>query len=86
MPTNIDECLTVTKIGDDIDMLVNLVSQLRDIDKNNILTEAVVQIPDPTIHQKYWRDINICDLCDALERKYMTASRVDIPKDFTTSF
>lgn len=75
-----------TKIGDDIDMIVNLIDQLRDIVEDDDIDEPSTQIPDPTVHQKYWEEIGIKELVGILEEKYSNAERLEVPEEFTTSF
>lgn len=86
-----DEALLMnTRVGDDIDMLVCLVSQLadnlpvNDSDPDPYLVST--QIPDPTCHCKYWEEIDLKRFAEIMERKYKSAPRLEIPAKFKTGW
>lgn len=75
-----------TMIGDDIDMIVNLIDQLYDNLPNDAEYIGSVKIPRPDDHQKWWTEIDLRMLGELLQEKYQKAPRIDIPDEFLTSY
>lgn len=75
-----------TTYADDIDLLINLISQMSDCMSREDVDGISTQLPDPTCHCKYWSEIGVWELVRKLEKKYEKSPRLEIPEKYMTSF
>lgn len=85
----VEKLISKTEVKDDIDVLINIICQLADRQDEEILADegrVTTQIPDPSIHCKYWESFGVPAIVTAIEKKYANAKKMDIPKEFLTSY
>lgn len=76
-----DEDIKYTTEADDIDMLVNLLNQIRD---GADCEDVSVQIPCDHEHCKHWTEVGVDGLIELLEKKFENARRLQIPSGYVT--
>ena len=82
---DLTEAISRTMAKDDIGILINLVSQLRDVAGEDG-RHVTCQVPLADVHCKHWTGYGVDELCDAIEAKYANADGTKIPSANMTEF